>query len=784
MIKTLSSIRFLLVGLFFLLGITSHNHLGATEYNIIPYPQTLIPESGVFMFNKKTVIICPDKPEVTKLAQQFASQFELVTGFKLEIKHISDKDTVNAVVFQMLNSVDRNSEAYNLRISQKNIRLSAEAGNGFFYGLQSIYQLLPSDIYGQKRSILKRWTVPCVIINDAPRFAYRGLHLDVGRHFFPVSFIKKYIDAMAIHKMNTFHWHLTEDQGWRIEIKKYPRLTQVGSKRDETLKGYYFENYPQQFDGNPYGGFYTQAEARDVVAYAKARFITVIPEIELPGHAQAAIAAYPYLSCTQDSTVKVATKWGVFSEVYCPRETTFAFLENVLTEVMDIFPSKYIHIGGDECLKDRWKVCPDCQALIKQLNLKNEDGLQSYFVERIEKFVNAKGRQIIGWDEILDGGLAPNATVMSWRGTEGGVAAAKSGHDVIMTPGSHCYFDHYQTNPLNEPTTIGGFLPLKTVYEYEPVPAVLTAAEAKHILGAQANVWSEYMLTTKSVEYMAFPRVSAMAEVVWGSKENRNWSNFRSRMCADFDRYNRLDIQPCRTFYDVQFSSTINDKKKLQVTLDCDYPDVQIHYNTNGKTPTVLDPLYNQPLVLDASARITAAAFVNGKMIGKVTSDSFVVSKLTGLSYTKNVAPGWYNGGSTYALTDGKEGNAKVADQWVGLGKGADCEIVFECSDAQNPVTIERFSLGMLHAVALGVEISPKIQLYGSADGKEYTLIAETKIAQPTAHNWEVCRPLLTFSPVSVRFLKVVLKKAGDSPLDLPKVGGGSHLFIDEIGAW
>jgi len=479
----------------------------------------MTPKLGVFSFNKKTVIICPDKPEILRLAQQFATQFALVTGVNLSIQHSQKSGATNAVIFQLMNSLDGSPEAYDLQISPKNIKLSAQAGNGFFYGLQSLYQLLPTDIYNCQRSLLKNWTVPCALINDIPRFSYRGLHLDVSRHYFPVSFIKKYIDAMAIHKFNTFHWHLTDDQGWRIEIKKYPRLTEVGSKRDETLKGYYFDNYPQQFDGKSYGGFYTQDEAREIVAYAKTRFITVIPEIELPGHAQAAVAAYPYLSCTQDSTVKVATKWGVFPEVYCPREKTFEFLEDVLTEVMAIFSGKYIHIGGDECPKDNWKKSPDCQALINRLNLKNEDGLQSYFVERIEKYINSKGRQIIGWDEILDGGLAPNATVMSWRGTQGGVAAAKSGHDTIMTPLAYCYFDHYQTDPLNEPTTIGGFLPLKSVYEYEPVPTELTATEAKHVLGAQANVWSEYMPTSESVEYMAYPRASAMSEVVWGVKK-------------------------------------------------------------------------------------------------------------------------------------------------------------------------------------------------------------------------------------------------------------------------
>ncbi len=784
MIKLSSSLLRIFIGFIFLMTTTNLSYLVASEYNIIPYPQKLIPQAGMFTFNKKTVILCPNKPEMIKLAQQFATQFALVSGIKLDVQHNSKKGAANAVIFQLITTPDVNAEAYDLQISPQNIKLSAQAGNGFFYGLQSLYQLLPTDIYVSKRSILKRWVLPCALISDAPRFAYRGLHLDVCRHFFPLSFIKKYIDAMAIHKLNTFHWHLTDDQGWRIEIKKYPLLTEVGSKRSETLEGYYFDRYPQQYDGKPYGGFYTQAEAREIVAYAKARFITVIPEIELPGHAQAAIAAYPYLSCTQDTTIKVATKWGIFPEVYCPREATFEFLENVLTEVMDIFPGKYIHIGGDECLKDRWKVCSDCQALIKRLNLKNEEGLQSYVVERIEQFANAKGRQIIGWDEILDGGLAPNATVMSWRGTQGGVAAAKSGHDVIMTPGTHCYFDKYQAEPVSEPTTIGGFLPLKMVYDYEPIPAELTADEAKHVLGAQANMWSEYMPTTERVEYMAYPRVSAMSEVMWASKESRNWDSFRDRLSADFERLNKLKIVPCGAFFDVQFHSAPTTNRKLQITLLCDQPDVQIHYNTTGKTPTLTDALYIRPFVIDASVRITAAALLNGKMIGKTTSGYFVVSKLTGLSYTKNVATAWYDGGHANALTDGREGNAKVTNQWVALGKGADREIIFECTYALNAITIEKFSMGMLHATALGVAISPEILLYGSLDGKQYNLIVDSKTTQPTAPVWEVYRPLLIFPPMQVRFLKVVLKKNPDSPLNFLKVGGSSTLFVDEIGAW
>ena len=781
MIKSTSFLRIRFIGICLFLGCCLFGTLSATEYNIIPYPQQLIPKPGAFTITKQTVVLCPSaRPEIHKLAEQFAGQIKLVTGLKLEIRDMASADTLNKILFQPTPSM-ANPEGYALSVSSKTIRISANTPNGFFYGLQTLYQLLPPAIYGKKLVEGKSWSVPSVLIADAPRFMYRGLHLDVVRHFFPIEFIKKYIDAMAIHKLNTFHWHLTDDQGWRIEIKKYPLLTEIGSRRDETLIGYYFERFPQQYDGKPCGGFYTQQEARDIVAYAAERFITVIPEIEMPGHAQAAIAAYPYLSCTPDSTVKVATKWGIFKDVYCPSDTTFHFLEDVLTEIMDIFPSKYIHIGGDECLKDRWKVSPQCQALIKNLNLKDENGLQSYFVERIEKFLNSKGRMIIGWDEILDGGLAPNATVMSWRGIEGGIAAAKSGHDVIMTPGNYCYFDKYQADPATEPATIGGYLPLKMVYQYEPVPTELSAEEAKHVLGPQGNVWTEYMPTTERVEYMVFPRLSAMSEVAWTAKNNKKWDSFQQRMPAEFKRYAQLDIHPSKAFFDVQFQAGITRDKKLEVSLFCDNTEAKIHYTTNGKVPGLNDPLYTAPFTLDKSSDIIAVSFVKGEMSGKPVSKSFLVSKLTGLPYIKSFKNSWYDGGNVNALTDGIPGNTKAYTQWMGFAKKADGEITVDMLQAQ---TIERFSVGILNATALCVIFPTEISLLGSADGVNYQPLAEKQIKASTSQTWEIIRPELTFTPTVVRYVKLKLKCAGPCAADKPENPAGSVIFIDEIGAW
>lgn len=416
---------------------------------------------------------------------------------------------------------------YRLLIKSAGITIESNTGAGLFYGSVSLFQILPGkDQEGE---------LPLLEIRDYPRFPYRGLNLDVSRHFFSVSFVKQYIDWLAFHKLNYFHWHLTDDQGWRIEIKKYPKLQEVAAFRNETLVGHY-NNQPQKYDGQRYGGYYTQEEIKEVVQYAADRFVTVIPEIELPGHALAALAAYPNLGCT-GGPYSVGKIWGVHEDVFCAgKDETFLFLQDVLDEVTELFPSHYIHIGGDECPKVRWEKCPNCQKRMKREGLKDEHELQSYFIQRIEKYLNTKGRKIIGWDEILEGGLAPNATVMSWRGEEGGIAAANQNHDVIMTPTGWCYFDYYQDSSKQEPLAIGGYLPLKMVYQYEPVPSALSRAEAGHILGTQGNLWTEYLSTPEAVEYMVYPRASALAEVAWSPKASKDYDDFLRRMKSHLNR--------------------------------------------------------------------------------------------------------------------------------------------------------------------------------------------------------------------------------------------------------
>ena len=514
----------------------------AQDYQIIPKPVSLETADGKFVVNSKTAVTAPEVLE--NEGQLLVEMISLASGVDVPFE-INGSGNIH---LNLDDSIE-NEEGYTLSVSYDQVVVSGKTPKGVFYGIMTLRQL-QSAATGTEATAASEVTIPAVTIKDHPRYQYRGMHLDVARHFFPVDFIKRYIDLIALHKMNTFHWHLTEDQGWRIEIKKYPRLTEIGAYRNGTIVGHHpgSEN-----DQKRYGGFYTQEEIKEIVAYASERHVTVIPEIELPGHSSAAIAAYPVLSCFPDEptvvthdmisdkskgiqaagTPKIVQEtWGVFPDVYCAgKEDTFAFLQDVLDEVIPLFPSDYIHIGGDECPKANWERCPNCQKRIKDEGLHDAHELQSYFITRIEKYLNAKGKNIIGWDEILEGGLAPNATVMSWRGTEGGIEAAKQHHDVIMTPNHSCYFDHYQSEDhANEPLAIGGNTTVAEVYAYEPTPDDLNEEERNYILGAQANLWTEYIKTTDYAEYMILPRMTALAEVVWSPKEQKDCDDFYTRL--------------------------------------------------------------------------------------------------------------------------------------------------------------------------------------------------------------------------------------------------------------
>ncbi|HQQ93104.1 MAG TPA: beta-N-acetylhexosaminidase [Bacteroidia bacterium] len=494
---------------------------------IIPEPVAYSSQTGNFSLDKQTVVVVNG---VSILPDLQLLLLLLDKDFDLHPKIATDLPAKNAIVFEEQNTL--NPEAYELKISEDGIRVKAKRdGSGFFYAIQSLIQVLHSGISGPGTL-----TLPCLLIKDEPRFSWRGMHLDVCRHFFPTEFIKKYIDLLASYKMNVFHWHLSDDQGWRIEIKKYPELTRQGAWRKGSMIGAYSDH---KFDTLTYGGFYSQDEIRDIVSYAANRHITIVPEIEMPGHAVAAISAYPFLSCKRQK-IPVEKAWGVFDDVFCTRDSVFAFLQDVLDEVCELFPGNTIHIGGDECPKTRWKSCADCQKRMKDEKLKDEHELQSYFIRRIETFLNLKGRSIIGWDEILEGGLAPNAAVMSWRGVQGGIEAAHMKHKVVMSPGRPCYFDHYQTRDIGrEPLAIGGFNPVDSVYAFEPVPTALNSEEQKYIAGAQANVWTEYILNGSQVEYMVLPRLCALSEVLWTPKEKKDFSLFLVKLQSQRKEWDR-----------------------------------------------------------------------------------------------------------------------------------------------------------------------------------------------------------------------------------------------------
>ncbi|MFD1630554.1 family 20 glycosylhydrolase [Pseudopedobacter beijingensis] len=587
------------------------------NYGIIPMPNSIQERNGFFKLDQETAIIF-NTAEDRKSAELFRDLVKSTEGIELVIAKNFIQKPKTLISFN--SSPDFKDEAYRLTISADQILIEGKA-KGVFYGTQSLSQLYLANRLNENK-------LPQLLINDEPRFAYRGMHLDVGRHLFPVSFIKKYIDLMAMYKLNNFHWHLTEDQGWRLEIKKYPKLTEIGAYRKQTVIGNYHQTFPRIYDGVKYGGFYTQEEAREVVAYAASKYINVIPEIELPGHSLAVLTAYPELACGKHpGPFKVAEMWGVFPDIYCAgKEETFHFLEDVLTEVLDIFPSKFIHIGGDEAPKDRWKTCEFCQKRIKHQKLKDEHELQSYFIHRMEKFLNKKGRDIIGWDEILEGGLAPNATVMSWRGEKGGIEAARQKHNVIMTPSNQgLYFDHIQGRTDQEPTTIGGNGFIERVYNYNPASSALTAEQQQYVIGVQANLWTEYIPTSNKVEYMLLPRLMALSEIAWTQIANKNYKNFNE------DRLPMHLAELDKQYLSYRVPEVIGAKDtSINVTGSYDFKwkapvvGAHIYYTIDGSNPDETAMLYKGDLTVNVpkgeSREVKSIAITQNNRRGKIVA--------------------------------------------------------------------------------------------------------------------------------------------------------------------
>ena len=575
------------------------------NYQVIPLPQEVaLSQESPFNLNDGTIIAYPEHNELLKRNAEFLAEYiSQSTGHTLQTEALAPgSEAPKGAITLGLDPAIGNREGYVLTVKADRVTLNGQTENGVFYGIQTLRKSIPAET--KATSIL----LPAGSIQDEPRFSYRGMHLDVGRHFFPIEFVKKYIDLLALHNMNTFHWHLTEDQGWRIEIKKYPKLTEIGAWRDRTVIGRNTEEY----DNTRYGGFYTQEQAKEIVKYAGERYITVIPEVDLPGHMLAALAAYPEMGCT-GGPYEVCPRWGVFEDVLCiGNEKSMQFLEDVMAEIIDIFPSKYIHIGGDEAPRTRWEKCPKCQARIRTEKLKAdknhtaEDRLQSYCMTRIEKLLNSKGRQIIGWDEILEGDVAPNATVMSWRGSAGGIKAAQLGHDVIMTPNDYCYFDYYQSEDTrHEPFAIGGFVPLEKVYSLNPT-ASLTEEQAKHILGTQANLWTEYIPTSEQVEYMVLPRMAALAEVQWTQPEKKDFKDFTKRLARLMKFYQRDGFNYAKHVFDLKVDFTPDVAKKAVVVTLSTIDNAPIYYTLDGTEPTTASLKYTEPVAITETADFQA----------------------------------------------------------------------------------------------------------------------------------------------------------------------------------
>ncbi|HUB27631.1 MAG TPA: beta-N-acetylhexosaminidase [Tepidisphaeraceae bacterium] len=509
-----------------------------TDISVIPMPVSVTKADGAFVLTSDTRIVVSD--ETLALGHDLADMLRPATGLDLSV---SSEDAPRNVIRLSLDltRTELGDEGYRLSATPDSVTITAPHTAGIFYGLQTLRQLLPPDIFSASKVSNVEWSVPSVQIEDYPRLRWRGMMLDCSRHFMPKEFVERFIDLLAMHKMNSFHWHLTDDQGWRIEIKKYPRLTSVGGWRKETLVGHE-GSQPVVYDGIPYGGFYTQEDIRQIVAYAADRFVNVVPEIEMPGHSAAAIAAYPDLGCTS-SPVEVWTTWGVNPNILNPSEHTIQFYQDVLDEVLDLFPSKFIHLGGDEVPLEQWDNNPEIQKRVQSLGLQNSAQLQRYMLRRMEEFLRSKGRRLVGWDEILDSDLPKDAVVMSWRGIEQGVAAAEQGHDVVMAPLQNTYFDHYQSKDTDhEPLAIGGFLPLSDVYAFDPVPANLSAADAAHLLGSQGQIWTEYIPTPQRVEYMAYPRACALAEVFWSPTQSKDYSQFKARLAVHLQRLREMNV--------------------------------------------------------------------------------------------------------------------------------------------------------------------------------------------------------------------------------------------------
>ncbi|MBL7725697.1 MAG: family 20 glycosylhydrolase [Chitinophagaceae bacterium] len=754
------------------------------EVNIIPKPVEMKVGKGSFIIDKNTVIAFDTHSEqLMKYLKDYLKNY-----YGLDLRTTMHNRENKKAIYLIYGGKQQENGYYELKSDAKSIIIGGN-GDGLFNGIQTLIQLLPVPPTNLKPQTTNyKLTIPKLQITDYPRFEYRGMHLDCSRHFWSVDFVKQYIDYLALHKFNKFHWHLTDDQGWRIEIKKYPKLTAVGGWRNGTIIG----RYPGTGnDGIKYGGYYTQEQIKEVVKYAADRYIDVIPEIEMPGHSSAAIAAYPELSCfpgeptkkyfpkqcawNGDSSGKqVQQTWGVFDDVFCAgQEKTFEFLKDVMDEVLDLFPSKYIHVGGDECPKENWKRCPHCQKRIKDNNMKDEHELQSYFIQRMEKYLNSKGRILIGWDEILEGGLAPNAVVMSWRGEAGGIEAAKQKHNVIMTPGNPVYFDHSQSEN-EDSVTIGGYNPIEKVYAYEPIPKELNEEEGKYVLGAQANLWTEYMKNTKKVEYMLFPRMAALSEVLWSKKENKNWAEFEKRLMMQFKRYDLWKANYSKAYFDLKATVLpTEDYNGILWKIESSSKNGFIGYPpSKGSSHTIV---YKEPFVIKESTSKQACYFLNSSSIVRCNVQKFYFNKATGKKITLTTPPSkTYPGDGAFTLVNAVQNEKGMAKSKEFLGfSGEDCIATIDLGKEES---ISFVKVHYLHQPGSWIHQPSAVTISVSADGINFSTIA---ISNPSIANNEAINEFL--QPANARYIKVHISNFGTIPSGNPGAGSKAWLFVDEI---